>query len=96
MKLLNIFSILFVISFVLSAGKVPWRMGIYKSAESDDHHQAKTYSLSAAENSTKDNHDESRKADSKEKAHTLLKLKQFFSTFKKYKSVNLAFLGRWS
>jgi len=30
----------------------------------------------------------------KEKAQTLLKLKQFFSTFKKYKSVNLAFLGR--
>ena len=95
MKLLNIFSILFAISFAENtAGKVPWRTGMYKSGERDDHHQAKTYSLSAAENSTKDNHDESRKADSKEKAQTLLKLKQFFSTFTKYKSVNLAFLGR--
>ena len=92
MKLLNIFSILFVISFAENtAGKVPWRMGIYKSAERDNHHQAKTYSLSTAENSTKHNHHES---GNKEKAQTLLKLKQFFSTFKKYKSVNLAFLGR--
>ena len=95
MKLVNFFPILFVISFAENtAAKVPWRMGIYKSAESDNHHEAKTYSLPIAENSTKDNHDESGKAHVKEKAQTLLKLKQFFSTFKKYKSVNLAFLGR--
>ena len=93
MKLVKFFPILFVMSLAENtAGKVPWRMGIYKSAESDNHHEAKTYSLPVAE--TKDNHDESSKAHVKEKAHTLLKLKQFFSTFKKYKSVNLAFLGR--
>ena len=93
MKLVNILPILFVMSYAENtAGKVPWRMGIYKSAESDEHHQGKTYSLPIAESSSKDNHDESRKLP--EKAQTLLKLKQFFSTFKKYKSINLQFLGR--